>query len=85
MADPRDPHITAWADQFGALLRDKVRGMMDAQAATGWNSIAHAFDDPSDGDTYRLHYEDGQYFLTNITEDESNVVELDPVALGVFR
>lgn len=82
---PEDPYVAFWADQFGALVRDKCRQMQSAIVATGWSSCAHVFEDPSDGDRWRLTYEQGIFYLTNLSDDENHHVVLDIEALGVNR
>lgn len=80
-----DPEYVAWADQFGALLRDKCRQMMRAILATGWNTCATLFRDPADDDVWRLVYNNGVYTVENITEGSGDSVTLDLDALGVFE
>ncbi len=80
-----DPRIVAWSDQFGALLRDKCREMQRAAFASGWDSVAHVFNDPHDDDLWRLVYEGGDYMVTNITASDDHYVVLDIESLGVNR
>lgn len=80
-----EPHLIAWSDQFGALLRDLCRQMMEALWSTGWNHMAHEFKDPWDGDEWRLTYHQGYYYITNLTEDPDYHVLLNLDALGVRR
>lgn len=81
-----DPHICAWADQFGALLRDKIREMQGALLATAWTNMSHIFQDPADGDTWQITFESGEYYAQNLDDDEyMHPVLLDLDALGVFR
>lgn len=77
--------MAAWADQFGALLRDKCRQMQECLYFTGWNQMATEFEDPSDGDQWRITYRQGYFYITNLTEDESHHVLLNLDALGVNR
>ena len=79
--DPRDPYITAWSDQFGALLRDKVRAMIEAVKASGFRSLAHVFKDPFDDDMWRLFYEEGEFYLVNL--ETGNQFQLDLPSLGI--
>ena len=80
-----EPHITAWADQFGALLRDKCRQIQDAIIATGWNNVSHEFHDPRDGERWRVSYREGYFWVTNLDQDEDHHVLLNIDALGVNR
>ena len=82
---PNDPYVRAWADQFGALVRDKVRQMVNAVKVTGWNSVAHVFKDPYDDDEYRLIFYDGEFYLTNLNDPSQGHIRLDLEALGVER
>lgn len=84
LTDRRDPYVVSWADQFGALLRDKAREMQETILRTGWTNIAHEFDDPYDDDKFRLWYEDGNYLLQNLSTDHDPVL-LDLDRLGVNR
>lgn len=79
-----EPHVQAWADQFGALLRDKCRQMILALEASGWDTMAHVFVDPDEGDSWRLQFVEGQFVAINLDDDETATV-LDLHALGVFQ
>jgi hypothetical protein len=81
----REPHTIAWADQFGALLRDKCRQMQEGLWATGWDHMVHEFSDPSDGDEWRLTFYQGYFWVTNLTQDEDKHVVLNLDSLGVNR
>jgi hypothetical protein len=83
--DRPPPHVAAWRDQLGALLRDKCRLMQEAAVLTDWGHIDHDFVDPYDGDAYRLAYRDGRYWVVNLTRDIDYAIELDLEALGVNR
>jgi hypothetical protein len=86
--DPNDPWVAAWADQFGALVRDKARGMVEAVKASGFSSLAHYFEDPADGSPWRLIYRDGQFWLMNLELEQGEdgaLFRLDLKALGVIR
>lgn len=85
MTDPNDPYVVAWSDQFGALLRDKVRDMQAAVYVTGWTSMAHVFKDPYDDDKYRLAYDAPEYYLINLNDPDETVVTLNLEKLGVNR
>ena len=76
-----DPYITAWSDQFGAMLRDKVRAMIEAVKASGFDSLAHVFKDPYDDDLWRLFYQDGQFYLVNL--ETGTQFQLDLSLLGI--
>lgn len=78
-----DPALVAWTDQFGALLRDKVREMQSAIVATGWNNVTHTFQDPFDHDDFYLSYTKGEYVLTHESTDHTVVLNIE--ALGVNR
>jgi len=80
-----EPLVIAWADQFGALVRDKVRQMQDALVVTGWTTVAHVFEDPADGDRFRLTYHGGEFLLTNVSDVTQTQVVLDLESLGVAR
>jgi hypothetical protein len=80
-----EPVLIAWADQFGALLRDKVILLIRAVAASGLDPIYHSFSDPVDGDGYRIAYDSGQFLLWNLDDEAETVVVLDIEALGVIR
>jgi hypothetical protein len=80
-----EPAMRAWADQFGALLRDKCRQMQDALVVTGWDTVSHVFIDPSDGGQWRLTYLRGDFFVSDLSDDEPTPVMLDLDALGVNR
>lgn len=82
---PDDPYVKAWADQFGALIRDKVRQMTAAVRLTGWTEMAHVFSDPYDDDKYRLTYYQGEYYLINLSGPDNSHIRLDLEALGVER
>ena len=84
---PSDPHIAAWADQFGALLRDKILVMQEALLATrGWPNMSHIFPDPADGDTWQITFESGEYYAQNLDDGEQpHPVLLDLESLGVRR
>lgn len=84
MKEP-SPAITAWADQFGALLRDQCRLIQEVVYMTGWTHLAVEFTDTYDGEEWRLTYRQGHYWVTNLTEDENHHVLLDLEALGVNR
>lgn len=82
--DPRDPYIVAWKEQFGALVRDKVRQMINAIEVTGWNELAHCFDDPYDDDRFHLTFYNGEFYLVNLSTPQTHV-RLDLEKLGVIR
>jgi hypothetical protein len=84
MLSMTEPHMRAWADQFGALLRDKCRQGNEAAAVTGWSSFAHIFPD-DDGDYWRLVYSQGMYSIENLADPEGEPVLLDLDELGVYR
>jgi hypothetical protein len=85
MTSPNDPHVVAWTDQFGALLRDKCRALQDALVASKLDSLSHAFKDPLDGDVWRLTYHKGEYYVKNMEDSSSENMQLDIDALGVNR
>lgn len=85
MTSSKDPHVLAWGDQFGALVRDKCRQMLTAIAVTNWDTCAHGFQDPADGDHWRIAYEGNEFYLSNITSGDGEMVVLDLEALGVLR
>jgi hypothetical protein len=69
------PYMRAWAEQFGALLRDKVRQMQEAVAVTGWRTLAHVFNDPYEHDVeYRLVYDHGEYSLVRADDPDAVIV-----------
>lgn len=81
-----DPEIVSWADQFAALLRDKVREMQTALFATGWDNLAHVIEDPAREENWKITYFDGSFWLTCLSgEDAGEMVALDLEALGVNR
>lgn len=77
-----DVDLLAWADQFGALLRDKVREMQLGLDATGWTSMAHVFESV-EGDSFRLIYEDGEFYVSPVPAEDGMIVVLDLDSLGV--
>jgi hypothetical protein len=80
-----EPHLIAWFDQFGALLRDQCRQIQEVVYLTGWDRLAIEFTDAYDDDDWRLSYRAGHFWVTNLTEDKEHHVELDLDALGVNR
>ena len=80
-----EPYLAAWADQFGALLRDKCRQIQEVIYLTDWDRMSVDFNDIYDGDEWRITYRSGHYWVTNLTEDDSHQVMLDLEALGVNR
>lgn len=80
-----DPYVKAWADQFGALIRDKIRQMVKAIHVTGWDQLAHVFKDPYDDDEYRLIFYQNEFYITNLADPNGYHVRLDLDALGVER
>jgi hypothetical protein len=82
--EEEDLSLLHWVDQFGALLRDKCRQMQEALWATGWDSMAHAFVEPQRGETWRLTYQEGEYYLTCLDgESAGEMIVLDLDSLGV--
>lgn len=80
-----DPVAVAWADQFGALLRDKVKLMVKAVAHSGLDPLFHMFEDPEEGDSYRLGYVEGLFLLWPLDDESESAIVLDIEALGVIR
>jgi hypothetical protein len=85
MSDRPPPYAAAWADQFGALLRDKCRQMQEIIYLTDWPNLAIEFEDIYDGDYYRLSWRAGSFWVTNLSEDPDYDIQLDLEALGVNR
>lgn len=85
MGSKPGPHAVAWADQFGALLRDLCRQMQEVVYLTDWKHCSVEFTDDYDGDEWRLTFRQGHFWVTNLSEDESHHVLLDLEALGVNR
>jgi hypothetical protein len=85
MSERPPAHAVAWADQFGALLREKCRQMQEVIYLTDWDRLSIEFTDDYDGDQWRLTFRQGYFWVTNLSEDESHSVLLDLEALGVNR
>lgn len=83
--DRPPPEVAAWRDQFGALIRDKVRQLQNALLATNWTHMSHEFTDTWDGDEWRLTYRGGHYWITNLSDDPDFDLEINIEALGVNR
>lgn len=78
-----EPYMVAWADQFGALLREKVYQMMKAIEVTGWTKLATEFDDPYDDDEYRLMFDGEDFLLLNLAHPDGEPVLIDINRLGI--
>jgi hypothetical protein len=57
--------------------------MAKAVEVTGWDSIAHIFKDPYDDDRWRLVFEDGQFWLLNLSHEDGQPIHVDLAALGI--
>lgn len=75
--DPKDPYIAAWKEQFTSLMRDKLREMIKALKVTGWDSMAHVFKDPYDDGLFRLVYEQGEFYLINVSNPDDGILQID--------
>jgi hypothetical protein len=75
--------LIAWTDQFQALLRDKVYNLMKAIEVSQFDNIRTEFPDPYDDDRFALIFEDDAFYLTNLTQGEGVLVELDISKLGL--
>jgi hypothetical protein len=84
MARPT-PQQIAWRDQFGALVRDKCREIIEVVALVEWDNLAIDFVDTYDDDEWRLTYRQGHFWITNLTQDPDFAVLLNLDALGVIR
>jgi hypothetical protein len=82
--DPNDPWRAAWREQFKMLMRDKILQMIEAAKVTGWDCIAHTFKDPFDDDEWRLVFDDGQFYLLNLSHEDGQIIHVDPAALGIY-
>ena len=83
--DGKDPYFVAWNDQFSSLLKDKILAMMEAVKASGLDSIAHIFKDPFDAEHWRLVYEDGEFYITNLDDDTIGIFRVDLASMGIRK
>jgi hypothetical protein len=77
-----DPATEAWADQFGAAVRDKCRALLVASNASGLDNLATTLEDEANYD-YRIALTNGTFWLTSLDMPDREPILLDVLRLGV--
>lgn len=60
--------------------------MIDAVLVTNFDSLAHAFVDPDEGERWRLVYQEGVFYIIGVDDaEETGPLVLDLERLGVHK